>query len=396
MTERKVYDDPIALRKERKQLVEDAVRHDRKPKRIPIMSNAWTWIACDAGYTFTEYFYDYDKNFDAVCQLHEKYEMDMYVEMGARNPFRVADCFGPSLYKIDDEHNHLSISDFNMMDEDDYDDIIKLGTRKFFFERGIPSRYGITDKEQMMEAYGKAAKEFLTLGEHNKRVTNQFVDNFGVPNMCAGKVPFPMESMICTLRGIRGLSKDMRTRPERLQELLEVINSEQYVAVEKLLDTIDPTDDRFSLPLRLTSLSHTIQSTKQFEKFSWPYIKNFVDQISKRNWIGWLFLEGTIDHIIDFLRDIPKGCIGIQIESNDPVEIKKKLPNVTIAGGFPQRLLYGGTKQQCIDKAKQLIDEMAYDGNYIFTVDKMMSYPEDGKGENLKAVVDFVKEYSKF
>ena len=395
MKNRKTYPNPTALRKERKQLVEDAIRHDRKPKRVPILSNAWTWIAWDAGYKLSEYLYDYDKNFDAVCQLHEKYEMDIYVEMGTRNPFRVADCFGESLYEIDDKKHYIQIPDFNMMDHDDYDVIIRDGTTKFYFERGIPSRYGITDRQQMIEAYGKAAKEFLLLSEHNKRIADQFVHKYGVPNMVAGKVPFPMETMMCTLRGIRGLAEDMRKRPDKLMELLDVVHRQQYPAVEKLFNTIDPTDDRFAIPMRLTCLSHTIQSTKQFEKYSWPYIKNFIDQTAKRNWTGWLFFEGTIDHIIDFLRDIPDGCMAIQIEANDPIEIKKLLPNVIIAGGFPTHLLYNGNKQQCIDKAKQLIDEMAYDGNYIFTVDKMMSYPQDGKGENLKAVTDFVKEYSR-
>lgn len=393
---RKTYENPVELRKMRKKLVEDAIRHDRKPERVPILSNCWTWIGYDAGYTLSEYFDDYDKNFDAVCQLHEKYEMDMYVEMGTRNPMRVADCFGPSLYKIDNESYHLSIKDFYMMDEDDYDEIIRLGTRKFHFERGIPARYGITDKQQMFDGYGKAAKEYLLLAEHNKHTTDQFVNKYGVPNMVAGKVPFPMESMMCTLRGIKGLSRDMRMQPEKLKALLEVLDSETAPAIQKLFDTINPEDDNFIMPMRLTSTSHTIQSPKQFAEFSWPYIKRFIDGVSSRNWIGWLFMEGSVNHLIDFLQEIPAGCFGLQIEQDDPVEIKKKLPNITLAGGYPQSLLYRGTKQQCIDKAKQLIDDLAYDGNYIFTVDKMMSYPEDGKGENLKAVIDFVKEYAKY
>ena len=46
-----------------------------------------------------------------------------------------------------------------------------------------------------------------------------------------------------------------------------------------------------------------------------------------------------------------------------------------------------------VDYARKLIDELAYDGGYIFSTVKMLSFPQDAKRENLKAVCDFVYEY---
>ncbi len=358
------------------------------------MSHAWTWKTVDAGYSLRECLYDYDKMFDAVCRHHEKYEMDFYIDMGARNPVQVTDCFGPSLYVID-EHDHLSIKDYALMDEDDYDNLINDGLIKYYFERGVPFRYGITDREQMLEGYGKAAKEYTRLADFNKRVANQYVNVYGVPNFCAGKPTNPMDTMMCVLRGIAGLSLDMRRRPEKVLEALAVIDSYFNKGTLKTLATFDD-NDTIAMSFRMTTLSHTIQNAKQFEKFSWPFIKRYCDNVAERDWVAWLFTEGSIAHIADFFKEIPKGHIGLLLEQDDPVAMKNQLPNVTIAGGFPVTTLQNDTTEQCVDTAKQLIDKIACDGNYIFTTDKMMSFPEDGRGENLKAIVDFVKEYAKF
>lgn len=394
MTERKTYENPQQLRQERKALISDTIRQQKKPARTPIMSHAWTWKPIDAGYTLKECLYDYEKMYDAVCTHHEKYEMDFYIDMGSRNPVQVTDCFGESLYVID-EDDHLSIKDYALMDADDYDDLIQGGLIKYYFEKGVPFRYGITDKETMKAGYAKAANEYMHLADYNKRIASQYVNEYGVPNFCAGKPTNPMDTMMCALRGIKGLSNDMRRQPEKLKEALAVLDSYWNKGTLKTLETFDD-NDTVAMSFRMTTLSHTIQNPKQFEQFSWPYIERYAKQVSERNWIAWLFTEGSISHVTDFFADIPKGAIGLLLEQDDPIAMKKTLPNVTIAGGFPVTTLQNCSVSENIDRAKEIIDAMAYDGNYIFTTDKMMSFPEDGKGENLKAVVDFVKEYARF
>lgn len=396
MSERKKYKNPDALRKERIELIRSTVNPGKKAKRIPIISHAWTWKAFDAGYSLKEYLYDYEKTFDAVCKHHEKYEMDLYIDMGARNPIQVTDQFGPTLYVIDEEKNHLSIRDYALMDEDDYENLIELGLVNFYFERGVPFRYGITDREEMIKAYGRVGKEYQRLVDYNKRVASQFVNDYGVPNFCMGKPTCPMDTMINVLRGIQGLSMDMHKHKKLLKQALEVIDDHFSKGTQKVMDTYDIANETTAFAFRLTLISHTVQNKKQFGEFSWPFIKQFTDNLKKNNMIGLIFTEGSIAHLTDYFRQIPEGTVTILLEQDDPVEMKKKLPNVTIAGGYPTLLLNTGTKQECVDQAKRLIDEMAYDGNYMFSVDKMMSFPEDGKGENLLEVVNFVKEYGRF
>ena len=393
---RKTYSNPIQLRTERKLRVVDSIRHDRKPDRVPIMSHAWTWKACDAGYDLEEYFYDYDKRFDAVCQHHEKYEMDFYIDLGGRNQFRVGDCFGRSFYHISEDKKHFGIIDHALLEEDDYENILKDGTLKFLFERAVPAWYGFTDKKAMMEAYGNAAKELLEMEEYTKKISDQFVNEFGVPTCNASQTLLGTDAIVNIYRGMVGLAKDMRRQPKNVDALIKMLENARWPSTLEHLDSYDNEDNRSCVPLRLTSLSHTILSKEQFGRFSWPGVKRFVDALAERNLQGILYLEGTVQHLLGYLEEIPEGVIAILIEQEDPAKLKKQLPNVTIIGGYPSQLLYTGTKQQCVDRAKKLIDEVAYDGNYIFSTDLMLSYPEDAKGENMKAVIDFVKDYAKF
>lgn len=394
---RKTYDHPELLRAKRQKLIRDAIRHDVKPERIPIFSNVWTWKFLDAGYSLRDCIYDYDKAYDAVCEHHEKYEMDLYIDMGARNPIQVTDCYGPSLYLINDEKNTMNIRDFALIDdEEDYKHFIEDGVIKYFFERGVPARYGITDKEEMIEKYGKAAHAYQELQKFNKKAAYQYQNVYGVPSIGLGKPNTPMDFMINGMRGLRGTALDMRKRPEMLEEACQILSDFLYPAVENAFKNYDPDDDRYAVFARITSMAHSIENPKQFERFSWPFYKKFCDDVASRGWYGWLFFEGSVAHIVDYLREIPAGHFALLIEQDDPVELKKKLPNLTIVGGYPVSLLQTGTKEQCIEYAKKIIDELAYDGNYIFSTDKMMSFPMDGKGENLRAVIDYIKEYGTY
>ena len=98
-------------------------------------------------------------------------------------------------------------------------------------------------------------------------------------------------------------------------------------------------------------------------------------------------------HYIGSIEKSLRRYYSAILENDDIFEMKKKLPNITFAGGMPCELLYSGTKQQCIDYAKKLIDEVGYDGSYIFSQNRMVSFKNDCNAENLLAVNNFVREY---
>ena len=60
---------------ERVQIFKDATRLN-KPKRIPILSNFWSYKIMDAGYKLSEGVYDFEILKDSVFKFQEKYNFD--------------------------------------------------------------------------------------------------------------------------------------------------------------------------------------------------------------------------------------------------------------------------------------------------------------------------------
>ena len=62
-------------------------------------------------------------------------------------------------------------------------------------------------------------------------------------------------------------------------------------------------------------------------------------------------------------------------------------------GGMTTDLLSNGTPEECVAYAKRLCGELGRDGGFIFSEGKMLSYRNDAKRENMKAVCEFVNNY---
>ncbi len=102
----------------------------------------------------------------------------------------------------------------------------------------------------------------------------------------------------------------------------------------------------------------------------------------------WLYTEAELLRFADFLQAIPKDVVVLEVEIDDPIEVRKKLPNLVIAGGMPLQLLSYGTPEQCVEQAKKEIAEVG--PGLILMSDKMLCTRTDAKRENLIAVNDFI------
>jgi uroporphyrinogen-III decarboxylase len=382
--------------KARKQLFVDAIRREKKPKRVPILANIFTWKVCDSKYKLSEALYDYDIMYKIVCEHHEKYDFDLYCDMGARNRVRFSDVFGKDCYLIDDENYGLNYPDASSVaDAEDYPTLLEKGLVRYYFENALPRKYRLTDTQDIIGRFGPAAREYKKIFEYTAKVNRQYNEVYGVP-VYGGIFPeFPLDTLFKAIRGMKGLSIDLRRNIKYVEQALEMIDDYFFPPVKKGLENFVDRDEAVFAG-RGTSLVHTVLNRTQFEKYQWPYIKKFADLLKEHNLIGTLYMEGSIDQFYDYLQDLPKGHIGLMIEIDDPVKVKEKLPNVTVMGGFPSYYLGKASVEQCLDKAKELIDLMAYDGNFIFTTDKMLSYPSDAKPENFIALNRFLKEYAVF
>jgi hypothetical protein len=254
----------------------------------------------------------------------------------------------------------------------------------------------INHTQDVIGRFGPAAKEWLKILDYKARIKKQFHEVYGVPDWHSYNPEIPCDTLFKAIRGMKGFSIDLRRNTRYVEQALEMIDAYFFPPVKKIMENIGDPDDLVFPGGRVTSLVHTVLSPKQFEKYYWPYLKRWGDLLVQHDLIGSLFMEGGIEGLYDYLQELPKGHIALLVEQCDVVQAKKLLPNLTITGGFPTYLLGNGTPEQCVDKAKELIDAMAGDGNYIFTADKMLSFRNDAKSENFVAINQFLKEYAVF
>ena len=128
-------------------------------------------------------------------------------------------------------------------------------------------------------------------------------------------------------------------------------------------------------------------------------MKRYIEEVSvKRGYTILFFMENDWTPYLSILQDLPSNAkvIGL-FEHGDLKTYKKQLGSkMVIMGGMPLNLLKTGTKEQCVDKAKQCLDDYAPDGNYIFSVDMVLMDTEDAKSENIIAAFDYIHENGKY
>jgi hypothetical protein len=84
-----------------------------------------------------------------------------------------------------------------------------------------------------------------------------------------------------------------------------------------------------------------------------------------------LFCEDDWTRYADYLYELPADTI-IRFEYGDAKVIKEKLGKKHILTGFyPLTYLNLHTKEQCVDKAKELLDILAPGGKYFFSMVKV-------------------------
>ena len=377
--------DAQALLAERKQLFDNCLDFKHN-KRVPMMSNFFTWKIYDAGYTVKETLYDYEISEKVNRHFIETYQFDAYFDLCTRNPMRVTSAFGGGYHYIDEKYDTVLIDDHEVMFREDYQDYM-ANRQEFFYSKALKrmARPGVTVGEMK-----NAVMELLAFGQfsakQNAMLRNEYGGlNFGVS--AAGLHPF--ELLFNAYRGMKGLALDLRKCKDEVKEWLDFVW--QTETLPGILSELDLDDSGCVATMMFAFLGHSILSNKQFEELYYPYCKQVIDLAIEHKKRIAVMCEAEMLRLAEFFEDVPKGVFIIQLEQDNIFEYRKRLPNIAITGGMPTELLGYGTKEQCIDYAKRLIDELGE--GYAFGTTKMMSYKDDAKAENLKAVCDFVREY---
>lgn len=275
-------------------------------------------------------------------------------------------------------------STVEIMSRDEYPEFIKDPVR-FLINTVMPRRYEVMNKdpETQLEAYRGLMGLVGELPAYDAMCVEK-----GTNFITGGIAIMPVDYIFDFLREFKGISGDIKRKPEWLRDAGLAL-AEQ---MKPMLATIKPAEDKaVFVPMHLPPFMRP----KEFEMCYWPSYKMLADYMVEELGLNVLYyFEKSYAHILDYLQELPKkGIIGL-FQEDDRFEIKKKLGDkMAISGWLSTSLMGMGTKEQCLDHVKELIDTMAPGGGFIIAPDTPMLFPADAKPENLKAVSDYIFEH---
>jgi hypothetical protein len=379
--------DAKAALAERMELFNNAMNF-RPNQRTPMFANFFTWKYVAEGYNLNIALRDYDILEKVNREFHERYQFDCYMDKGTRNPLRVTDAFGGRFHYVDAKGEAVIADDRCLIEADEYQELI-ANPAQFYWTKAFKrySKTGLTLAE-----FRHGVEEFLAFGAYTAKLDDVFLNEYGTVSVASSSrfAMLPFEYLFNFLRGIKPLALDVRKHKTELMEVSEGLW--QTTCEPGLQAAMTSETDNAITSVVLAFLAHSILSSQQFEEIYWPYVKRTIDAAIANNKRIFVFCESEMLRFAEFFEDVPKGVLFIHPEQDDIFEYRKRLPNITIAGGMPTHLLGRGSQQECIDYAKRLIDELGE--GYVFSTNKMMSFKEDATRATLLAVTDFVRSYT--
>jgi hypothetical protein len=404
------------LRQERQQRLHAAM--DLKvPDRVPVgipMGNfpaKWAGVPCSAGY------YDFDSWYAANERALKEFRPDTF---GASNftPGLALEILDPRTMRwpghgVDPNHGFQSI-EVNSLQADEYDLYMRDPTdylMRHHLSRvsnalsgmaALPPLYQLLAGPQPYHFAARAftqpevAKALATLLKAGREMRKwdrkqlkfqKMVESYGYFNTLVAAALPPYDIVSHSLRGMTGTMYDMFRQPDKLLELCDFI-------LKKTLETIVLKPDengRAGIFMTNTRGSDDFLSKKQFDTFYWPTFKKLVLELCARGGTPHIFFEGKFDSRIEYLLEFPKGQFVARFDNSDIFRAKAILKgHCCIEGNVPSSLLQVGTKDEVIAYCKKLIDVVGQDGGYILSP---RSSIDEVKPENLRAMINFTKEY---
>ncbi len=201
-----------------------------------------------------------------------------------------------------------------------------------------------------------------------------------------GAMP-PYDLVSHGIRGMTGIMHDMFRQPDKLLELID------FILKETIANTPLVPDENGEIRVFMTNTrgSDDFLSKKQFDTFYWPGFKKLVTYLCEHGATPYIFFEGKFDSRVEYLLGLPKGKFVARFDTTDIFRAKEILKgHCCIEGNVPSTILQIGSKEDVIAYCKKCIDVVGKDGGYTLSP---RSSIDEVKPENLKAMIDFNKEY---
>ncbi len=387
------------------------------PDRVPVSLPIGNFPAYYAGVSFKTVMYDYDELYRAWKKYLDEFEMDTFTSPGLVMSGPVYDLLDYKGYNwpghgLPDNADGYQYVEGEYMTADEYDLLIK-NPSDFWMRTYLPRVLGVlkpletfqslTDIWEAPASYfmpfmspdvKKMLKTLLEIGEELEKWV-QVVMKCGAEAAAAGvpsgmpgtlaKAPF--DTIGDTLRGTRGIMMDMLKQPDKL---LEAINVVADISIDSTIAQVNRSGGIMAFFV-LHKGADGFLSPAQFDKFYWPSLRKFLLALIDEGIMPMLFAEGSYDTRLDNFTEFKKGEIGWLFDKTDMARAKKMLGDkCCISGNVPTSLLTTGTAEETKKYCKDLIEICAPGGGFILAGGANI---DTGKAENVRAMMEAVKEY---
>ncbi len=200
------------------------------------------------------------------------------------------------------------------------------------------------------------------------------------------EVPFDTFSMA---RGIMDFSFDLVNTPEPIRDASLAL-SDGYVQMNAACA-------RFIGVPRVSCLCHRtsndFMSPRHFRDYAFPSLRSIVQGLVSRGVTPVLHCDGNWDKNLEYLLELPKAKVVLQLDGRTDIFRAKEVlgSHCCLFGDVSPTMLAIGGKQEVTDYCKKLIDVVGADGGFILAAG--CEIPANAKPENVKAMIDAVREF---
>jgi hypothetical protein len=394
-----------------------AIQLKKTPDRVPVTIFPSMFPFTYAGMNLQEAMYDYDRCVAGFKKFVLDFKPDIHFGAAGPGPGKFYEILNYKLYAWPG-HGVAPTSSYQCLEgeymkAEEYDLLItdpSFYFRNFYLPRvfgalepwsmlppltGILEMYGVAFSfipfglppvqgayKALLEAGAEALKWAMAVGGVDGELAT-----LGFPNVLGGFTKAPFDTIGDTLRGTKGIMVDMYRRPDKLLEALEAITP---IMINLGLGAAQQTGKPFIF-MPLHKGADGFLSDEQFKTFYWPTLKKVILGLIEGGCIPFPAAEGGYNTRLKFLKDLPKGKTLWMFDQTDIVKAKGIVGNtLCIFGNVPSAMLNLSTPQEVKDYCKKLIDTVGKGGGFIMANG---AFFDEAKPENVKAMVDFTKEY---
>ncbi|MFC2012370.1 uroporphyrinogen decarboxylase family protein [Chloroflexota bacterium] len=258
---------------------------------------------------------------------------------------------------------------------------------------GLTTLFATPEFEQMARAISRAGQEMKKFRQAMGDAQEEMV-LLGFPAFshtgAAGIGGAPFDTISSFFRGMKGAMTDMWRQPEKLLQACDMILDRRIALATPADPTKRGNPKRVGMPLWRGD--KMFMSDTQFKKFYWPGLKKAMLATIELGYVPMPFFEAHFGERLECLLELPKGKFIASVEHMDLVQAKEILGgHCCILGRGPLSLKLGSLPE-IEESYKRTIDAVGKDGGFVMSV----RLPDKGSTEDIKAMLDRIREYGRY